>query len=158
MTVSPTARYASPTVAVDQIGQAAKAYEVHSMFNDAKKKTQRCSNCDVPTASSSQMQFCLAQQPGELGRQPAIVIACPRPSHLVWCCNRTISWEGASANEQPSAPRPQALGVGPRQLVIALFWGGTEFMCNDTVTTVPGHPGCRLSDRMQSAGPDLGVR
>jgi hypothetical protein len=50
------------------------------------------------------------------------------------------------------------LGVAPSQLVIALFWGGTEFMCNNTAGfwSVPGQVGCRLSDRMQSAGPEVG--
>ena len=50
------------------------------------------------------------------------------------------------------------LGVQASDLVMALFWGGSEFMCNNTqgYWTVPGRVGCRLSDRMQSAGPDVG--
>ena len=50
------------------------------------------------------------------------------------------------------------LGVPAQSLVMAMFWGGTEFMCNNTAGFwgVPGRPGCRLSDRMQSGGPEVG--
>ena len=50
------------------------------------------------------------------------------------------------------------LGVEASDLVMALFWGGSEFMCNNTAGywSVPGRVGCRLSDRMQSSGPDVG--
>ena len=52
----------------------------------------------------------------------------------------------------------EKLGVEASDLVMALFWGGSEFMCNNTAGywSVPGRVGCRLSDRMQSSGPDVG--
>jgi hypothetical protein len=56
-----------------------------------------------------------------------------------------------SAQIQQGVADYKKLGVPPQSLVMAMFWGGTEFMCNNTAGFwgVPGRAGCRLSDRMQ---------